>query len=399
MGPLVPFIFSNEFSLVVALISGIGFGFALEQAGFSSTKKLVGLFYGYDFTVLKVFFTAGVSAMIGVLLLAHFGFLDISLIYVNPTFLWAALVGGAIMGLGFVIGGFCPGTSICAASIGKIDGLAFVFGSALGVIIFAEAYPFFKDIYLAENWGPVLINEQLGMSKLTFAFVLTAIAFIAFYLTHKIENKVNNRQFNFSKKKLIVYGSGISLAFILLILISITPSKNEMIAKRIQDPEIQQKTIFNEIDSDALAFEIANNYYKINVIDVRTPEAYKAYHLPMAINIPFKDLGKREWHKIFTQNLKTNYFYADEESLVKSTYLWAEYLGKSDNYILTDNSDKFKQQFSTNIKMPNGDSKHELDIYKYRKGLTDKMEVLTEALKNLSAPIKVKVVKIKGGCS
>ena len=51
MGPLVPFIISEEFSLIIAFFLGIGFGFILEQAGFSSTKKLVGLFYGYDFTV------------------------------------------------------------------------------------------------------------------------------------------------------------------------------------------------------------------------------------------------------------------------------------------------------------------------------------------------------------
>lgn len=398
MGPLVPFIFSNEFSLVIALISGIGFGFALEQAGFSSTKKLVGLFYGYDFTVLKVFFTAGVTGMIGVLLLAHFGLLDLSLIYINPTYLWSALVGGAIMGLGFVIGGFCPGTSVCAASIGKIDGLAFVFGSALGIVLFAEAYPFFKDIYLTENWGPILINEMLGMSKLAFAFLLTAIAFIAFYFTHKIENKVNKRKTVFSKKKIIVYVSGISLAFITLVFISITPSKEEIIAQKIKDPEIQQNTVFNEVDSDALAFEIANNYYKINVIDVRTPEEYKAYHLPMAINIPFKELGNREWHKVFTQNLKTNYFYADDESLVRETYLWANYLGASENYILTDNSEKFKEKFSADIKRPSGDLKTAIDTYNYRKNLITKMNILTEALKNLSAPIKVKEVKIKGGC-
>ena len=399
MGPLVPYIISNEFNLIIALISGIGFGFALEQAGFSSTKKLVGLFYGYDFTVLKVFFTAGVTAMIGVLLLAHFGFLDISLIYINPTFLWAALVGGAIMGLGFVIGGFCPGTSICAASIGKIDGLAFVFGSALGVVVFAEAYPFFKDIYLAENWGPVLINEQFGMSKLAFAFALTAVAFIAFYFTNKIEDKVNNVETRFSKKKIIVYASGISLAFVTLIFISLTPSKDEVIAMKIQDPVIHQNTVFNEIDADALAFEIANNYYKINIIDVRTPEEFNAYHLPMAINIPFKDLGKREWHKIFTQNLKTNYFYADNDSLAKETYLWAKYLGKSENFILTDNPETFKKQFSVNLIMPSSDSKNELDTYIYRRDLSTKMNVLVEALKNLSAPVKVKAVKIKGGCS
>jgi hypothetical protein len=205
MGPLVPFIISNEFNLIIALIAGIGFGFVLEQAGFSSTKKLVGLFYGYDFTVLKVFFTAGVTAMIGVLLLAHWGLLDLSLIYINPTFLWSALLGGSIMGVGFIIGGFCPGTSICAASIGKLDGLAFVFGGGIGVLFFAELYPMVKSIFLSEAWGGVLINEMLGMSKIVFAFILTTIAIVAFYFTGLIENRVNGVPSSVDKKKRIIY--------------------------------------------------------------------------------------------------------------------------------------------------------------------------------------------------
>ena len=117
MGPLVPFIISEEFSLVLALLIGIAFGFILEQAGFSSTKKLVGLFYGYDFTVLRVFFTAGITAMAGVLLLGHYGLLDLEIIYVNPTFVKSALLGGGIMGAGFIIGGFCPGTSVDRKSV------------------------------------------------------------------------------------------------------------------------------------------------------------------------------------------------------------------------------------------------------------------------------------------
>src|SRR6056297_2706593 len=175
MGPLVPFIISEEFNLVVALIAGIGFGFILEQAGFSSTKKLVGLFYGYDFTVLKVFFTAGVTAMIGVLLFGHIGILDLSVIYINPTFLTSAIVGGAIMGAGFIIGGFCPGTSIVAASVGKIDGLAFVFGGFLGVLAFSVGFPYLEELYYANAQGPVIISDKLGISKMLFAFALTAV--------------------------------------------------------------------------------------------------------------------------------------------------------------------------------------------------------------------------------
>jgi hypothetical protein len=46
MGPLVPDIISNELNLVVALIIGVGFGYVLEQAWFSSSRKLTGLFDG-----------------------------------------------------------------------------------------------------------------------------------------------------------------------------------------------------------------------------------------------------------------------------------------------------------------------------------------------------------------
>ncbi|KAB2847179.1 MAG: hypothetical protein F9K42_10590, partial [Ignavibacterium sp.] len=191
MGPLVPDVVGPELNYIAALIIGIFFGVILEQAGFSTSKKLVGLFYGYDFTVLRVFFTAGIVAMIGVIAFEHFGLLDISLTYINPTFLWSAIVGGLIMGLGFVIGGFCPGTSICAAAIGKIDAMIFVAGSFIGVFIFAEGYPIWEGLYKAESWGNVRVFELLGMQQTVFAFILTAIALSMFWMVSIIENKVN----------------------------------------------------------------------------------------------------------------------------------------------------------------------------------------------------------------
>ena len=194
MGPLVPFIISEEFSLVIAIFLGIAFGFILEQAGFSSTKKLVGLFYGYDFTVLRVFFTAGITAMAGVLLLGHYGILDLSVIYVNPTFLKSALLGGVIMGAGFIIGGFCPGTSVCALAIGKLDALAFVFGAILGVWGFIESFPLVENLYNANSMGMVRISDYFGMSNVAFGFLLSLMAVGAFVATWFIENKVNNRE-------------------------------------------------------------------------------------------------------------------------------------------------------------------------------------------------------------
>lgn len=397
MGPLVPYIISNEFSLIVALLLGFGFGFVLEQAGFSSTKKLVGLFYGYDFTVLKVFFTAGVTAMIGVLLLAHWGLLDLSMIYINPTFLWSALVGGAIMGAGFIIGGFCPGTSICAASIGKLDGIAFVFGSVLGVLIFAEGYPVFQNIYLAQDWGAVLINEQLGMSRNLFAFVLTAIAIAAFYFTGKIENKVNKIKEEKNTKKTIHYTLAGVTAFLLLTLIVVTPDKNEALQNKITELR-QQTTHYNEVPADSLASEIVYNFSKINIIDVRSAEDFKTYHLPLSINIPFEEMTNRKWQTVLKQHNKSNYFYADTDSLAQKAYILANIIGKADNYILKESANEFEQMYSvkdsTELAM-----QAKSKILKYRQDLAIQMAALAKIFGKMDQPVVQKEVKVKGGCS
>jgi hypothetical protein len=133
MGPLIPQeVIGEGWNFFIAFAVGIGFGFVLEQAGFSSSRKLAGVFYGYDAVVLKVFFTAAVTGMLGLLYFSLFGWIDLSMIWVNPTYLWSAIIGGIIMGAGFIIGGFCPGTSVCAAAIGKIDAMVFVGGIFFG---------------------------------------------------------------------------------------------------------------------------------------------------------------------------------------------------------------------------------------------------------------------------
>ncbi len=66
MGPLIPNgVIPAEWDSIIAILIGIVFGFVLEASGFSSSRKLAGVFYGYDFAVLKVFFTAALVSLIG----------------------------------------------------------------------------------------------------------------------------------------------------------------------------------------------------------------------------------------------------------------------------------------------------------------------------------------------
>jgi len=176
-------------NLLTGFIIGIGFGFALEQAGFSSSRKLAGMFYGYDATVLKVFFTAAITALVGAQFLSFFGLLDLSLVYVNPYYINASIIGGVIMGAGFIMGGFCPGTGICALSIGKIDAFVFLFGGLFGAFLFAETYSFIEPLATGSFKGAVKVDEWLGVSSGVFTLLLIVAAVGMFWVAEKAEKK------------------------------------------------------------------------------------------------------------------------------------------------------------------------------------------------------------------
>src|SRR5512133_2673325 len=190
MAPLaVNEIISENSNMFFAFIIGIAFGFVLESSGFSSSRKLAGVFYGYDMVVLKVFFTGAITAMLGLLFFSLFGWIDLNLVYVNPTYLTSAITGGVIMGAGFIMGGYCPGTSFCGASIGKIDAMVFIGGLFIGVYGFAFTYGLWEKLYFAKYLGEPKVSASLGMSDGLFGLMLILVALGMFYVAEWAEKK------------------------------------------------------------------------------------------------------------------------------------------------------------------------------------------------------------------
>ena len=169
--------FGDEISLVVAFVIGIGFGVFLEKAGFGSSKKLAAQFYFTDMTVFKVMFTAIVVAMLGLFFLSAIDFVDLSLVYTSNTYITPQIVGGLMLGAGFIIGGYCPGTSVVACSSGKIDGLVFIVGVFFGILLFGETFtwiePFFNSGSMGLQTIPSFFNLSYGL--VVFLVVLMAV--------------------------------------------------------------------------------------------------------------------------------------------------------------------------------------------------------------------------------
>lgn len=196
IGPIISSgIVSPMWDNIFAVLLGMGFGFALEASGFSSSRKIIGTFFGYDFVVVKVFFTAAIVASMGLLYLSYFGLVDYSQLYIQPTFLAGAIVGGVIMGVGFAMGGFCPGTSLCAAAVGKLDGIVFLGGMFIGVFLFSESFPLWEKMYTSGSQGSKMINDAFGISPELFTFFLVLAAVGMFYGAAWVQKKVKKVEY------------------------------------------------------------------------------------------------------------------------------------------------------------------------------------------------------------
>lgn len=196
MGPLIPnHIIPVEWNNFIALLLGMCFGFVLEASGFSSSRKIMGTFFGYDFVVLRVFFTAAVTSMLGLLYLDYFGWVDFGELYVHPTYLVAAIIGGVIMGAGFSLGGYCPGTSYCAIAIGKIDALVYSIGLFLGILFFTWLYPLLEKMYNGDFMGYITAPSFLGISTGLFAFIVVIVALGMFVAATIIQRKMKKVEY------------------------------------------------------------------------------------------------------------------------------------------------------------------------------------------------------------
>ena len=172
--------FGEGTSLIIAVLLGIAFGWFLEQGGMGNARKLSGQFYFTDLSVLKLMFSAILTAMLGLFWISWTGLLDLSRVYVPETFIAPQLVGGVVFGVGFATGGLCPGTSCVAAATGRKDGLALIAGMLAGVFAFGEAFPAIAHFADSTARGAWTLPQALGLSYGTVVGVMVAVALGAF---------------------------------------------------------------------------------------------------------------------------------------------------------------------------------------------------------------------------
>ncbi len=278
----------------VALLIGIGFGFALERAGFSSSRRLAGVFYFTDMAVVKVMFSALITAMLGLSYLVAFGLINLDRVFLMPTIYGAQIAGGLLFGIGFVMGAWCPGTAAVGLAAGRIDALVFLVGTLGGSILFNELFPVIRSLYTAGDQGLQMVYASAGMSRngLVFAFTLAAVA--AFWLAELAEKARTGRAPYLGSPFLKAFSLAlVALAGGLFILNPAATAADEKSAGEASGISLEEKSIMqsmakaqDHIEPEELADRLMAGEPDLAVVDVRPASEFNAFHIRGALNVP-----------------------------------------------------------------------------------------------------------------
>jgi rhodanese-related sulfurtransferase len=267
----------RELGLVVAVVIGFFFGFVLERAGFGRATKLAAQFYFRDMTVFKVMFSAIVTAMLGLVVLSAIGLADLRPLsgeIASWTWIWPMLAGGILLGVGFIISGYCPGTSLVAAASGHVDGAVTFAGVVAGTFIYGRLLRFESAARFQESgeMGPLYLYDLIGVPPALLAALVALMAIAAFAGAERVERLFARRDGEASvampRQRRVAFATVAVLAVVSLATLGLSP--------RAAAPA----GALEEISAAELAREIVDRPWGVRVIDVRSAAEFSESSVP-----------------------------------------------------------------------------------------------------------------------
>ena len=260
---------------------GIGFGFMLEQAGFGRSTKLAAQFYFKDFAMFRVMFTAVITAMVLIYGSVAIGILDLRKVYIPGTFLWPVAIGGFILGVGFLIGGLCPGTSIAGAATLKLDAMVFLVGVVIGVFVFGETVPFFMGFWTTSDFGRLTLPDWLGIPAGVIVLFIVVFALLLFWGSEMLEKKLDGTD-PAEAPKARYYGAAAIVLVALVVLLLGSPGTSDYWDAVAHDEQTRLDNREVQIHPGELLGLMNDTYVNLVMLDVRNERDYNQFHLRAA---------------------------------------------------------------------------------------------------------------------
>jgi uncharacterized protein len=163
----------SVWKLTLGLLTGVTFGFLLQKGWVAKQRVIVGAFLLRDFTAIKVLLTAAAVGSVGVWGLHALG---VGELQPKPMMVGGIVGGGILFGVGIVLFGYCPGTSIAASGEGHRDAKVGVLGMLVGAGAYVLTYPALEPVIKDfGNWGKATLPSVSEVSPLIWVPVFATI--------------------------------------------------------------------------------------------------------------------------------------------------------------------------------------------------------------------------------
>jgi rhodanese-related sulfurtransferase len=215
------------------------------------------------------------------------------------------------MGVGFIVGGFCPTTSLAAASTGKVDGMFFVFGGFFGAFLFSETEKYFDNWYTnAGYYGRLTLDQVFHLPVGVVVLIVVLMALFMFWGAVQLERIFGKKDIS-KEPKARFAGAGALLVLTLAVVFIGSPSLEQKYAKLTftrtetipglngaepvvntysytADQMLEKRLV--QIAPAELFKTVYNQSINLIMLDVRPESDYNLYHIHGAINVPLDKL-------------------------------------------------------------------------------------------------------------
>ncbi|MEW5916393.1 MAG: YeeE/YedE thiosulfate transporter family protein [Gemmatimonadota bacterium] len=162
-------------SAFYALLVGIAMGALIQRVGASSPSMILKNLRLQNLSIIKFM---AITIAVGMLLVYTINLFAPQQLHfdVKPAYVLGVALGGIIFGVGFAVGGYCPGTCVVGIGEGRKDAWFAIAGGITGALTFTLLYNvLFSALIKPLDLGKIRLQDVVHLSPIATAVLVGGI--------------------------------------------------------------------------------------------------------------------------------------------------------------------------------------------------------------------------------
>lgn len=156
---------------IYALLVGIAMGFLIQRVGASSPGMILKNLRLENLSIIKFM---ALTIAVGMIIAYGLSAAGVTMNFdIKPTYVIGVALGGVIFGVGFAVGGYCPGTCVVGVGEGRRDAWFAILGGIVGALAFTLLYStLLGPLIEPMDYGRLTLFDALHLPSILVALVM-----------------------------------------------------------------------------------------------------------------------------------------------------------------------------------------------------------------------------------